>query len=436
VNAPPELDDLELSLTAGQSIAEAMRARDDDGDVRDLVYAMVDGPDWLELDPLTGILTADTTGHVGQTNAVTRVTDADGLTGDANVSINVAPQRGPGAVPSSPVQITRPTTNPGRVSTVSSGGASVTAGYVSGDFLGGGGGYTEIPVVFESQGGITSMVIEITHRAGVMKLLDVFKGVCMPFGIGLKTEVTDNAMRVTITSRIPLPAGVLDLLRVQAQTGGNPASADLTIRAIEINGVPVEDAPEPPVAADGTPLRVDVGDVEFKKAAQAPLAYDITLEGNGARDPGEVLLDPDSVAGGFLALSIANLRTADSLRMTLAYDSQALLPEAAIAPRSGSAVDMFDRPASGELEITVSDLPALLAEAAVLACVAFKRAPGGRRTGTVKLKSLEIDGADVPLEEELSGWTEQAPGGYTIAAATSTGLSIPMVHAPVRAPEK
>ena len=100
----------------------------------------------------------------------------------------------------------------------------------------------------------------------------------------------------------------------------------------------------------------------------------------------------------------------------------------------GAEVTLNDRPDVGEAELRVTGLPSLLPELAVLACIAFARPAGaGRGTVKIKIKSLSLDGADVPLEDGTVGWIDQ-PAPTTLAQAapqTTVPLASPL-HMPDR----
>jgi len=274
-------------------------------------------------------------------------------------------------------------------------------------------------------------------------MIDALLGVCLPFGVDVDSVVTTRdgqpLMRVESHAEQPLPEGALDLFRLRILKGDNPSNSGLRIRAVEINGQPVDTPIQeaPAQLDDGGTLHLDLPDANFSQADQLPEVYDIVLSPTGgAEGPGEKLIDPDALLGGYLALRMRGLQGADSVTLRFGYEGGALMPDTLLPVAESAHATLTDHPDREEFEVTVSDLPALVGELAVLACVAFSRAPQGRRTGTVKLRGMQVDGADIPIEEDLSDWTGATGGSYNIAKGTPGGLSVPIVHAPVRAPEK
>jgi hypothetical protein len=303
-----------------------------------------------------------------------------------------------------------------------------------------------IPVLFQSNGGIRQMVIEATHQLGQRWMLDAIAGQDLPVGVSVSSEVIERdgveVLRISIRSDEALPEGALDLLRLRVLQGTNPDLAGLSIRAVEINGQAVDqDIPTETDGADsGGGGAVDLdGGLLHDRIADARLhdRFDITLNGFGADNPGPRLIDPEALPDGRMALHMQGLSGADTVSLRFAYDGDALLPQDVLSDLEGASVTLDTDADAGEFELTIADIPALMAEVAMLAAIAFARPPQGRRTGTLALRELRIDGADVPIDEEgLSDWTAANPHSYSIGSGSHGGLSVPMVHAPVRAPEK
>ncbi|MGX9354810.1 hypothetical protein ACS3SW_06505 [Roseobacteraceae bacterium S113] len=178
-------------------------------------------------------------------------------------------------------------------------------------------------------------------------------------------------------------------------------------------------------------------DIEISALTQQTQHFDIALGQTGATPPGELLLDPEALMNGSVLLRFDGLSEAENLRLTLAYDPQALTP-VSVSPLADAANASFRvDPGRAEIEVSITDIPLLVAQLAAVAALSFQRVPNGKRTGTLKLKGLEIDGADVPLDAEVTDWTGAAPGGYTLAQTPlAGGLSVPMLGRATQAPDR
>jgi hypothetical protein len=443
VNAPPRIDDQQFSLASGQPILANMITTDPDTQIGALRYSLVSGPDWLTLDPGNGRLEGVTTGRSGTVEAVIRVTDTDGLSDDATLTFTIQAPPTPVVAAVTPPTLTRPLgSDP--LPLVGAPEISLVRLGQSGELPG---GRTRlIPVLFQSNGGIRQMVIEATHQLGQRWMLDALAGLDLPVGVSVNSEVIDRdgveVLRISIHSDEALPEGALDLLRLRVLQGTNPDLAGLTIRAVEINGQAVDqDIPTETDSADsggGGAVDLDGGLASDRiDDAQLHDRYDITLNGFGADNPGARLIDPEALPDGRMALHMQGLSGADTVSLRFAYDGDALMPQDVLSDLEGASVTLNTDADAGEFELTIADIPALMAEVAMLAAIAFARPPQGRRTGALALRELRIDGADVPIDEEgLSDWTAANPHSYSMASGSHGGLSVPMVHAPVRAPEK
>ncbi|OYU20118.1 MAG: hypothetical protein CFE34_01980, partial [Rhodobacteraceae bacterium PARR1] len=448
VRAAPVLASRRLAFVEGEPLALALLGQDDDTPAAALSYRLLSAPDWVTLDPVTGTLRADTTGRTGATVVLVEVRDADGLTGIARFDIAVtAPQA---ALPlrqtpilaefarpqSQPVQVPPVTLPALRLTRVTGPGAlaSVPGGSPSMGALA-----QIVPVLFLSDGGVREIILEVTHRSGTLSLIDAVQGVCLPFGITVESNVATAegkppVMRVTVRSEQPLPAGTLDLFRIRVLQGDQIAGAGLTVRTLSINGQPVTDAPA--VTPDGPsgPVRIDLG-VQLGLAEEPPALMDVVVSGFGASTPGTRLIDPAALSGGYVGFRFSGLGGAASdVRLVLDYDRGALSLGGVLGTVEGAEVTLNDRPDVGEAELRVTGLPSLLPELAVLACIAFARPAGtGRGTGKIRIKSLSLDGADIPLEDGTVGWIDQ-PNTTTLAQAapqTTVPLASPL-HMPDR----
>ncbi|MGX9354809.1 putative Ig domain-containing protein [Roseobacteraceae bacterium S113] len=249
VLAPPLLAPLSISRIVGEPILERLKASDDDGALSELRFSVVSGPDWLSLDEMTGTLSGDTTGQKGRTQAVLRVTDADGLSADVTVTLDISEEPRPPAqdattsglfsqlTPVTRVAAPLPPALPGPQNTLITSPAvqNVVSGRspfeVASEFRFRGGGAVQlIPVLFSSTGGVREAVLEVTHRARALQLLDASCGRCLPDGVEIAYHFPDetslNRMIVTLTADPALPEGAFDLFYLRAFLDEDPAAAD------------------------------------------------------------------------------------------------------------------------------------------------------------------------------------------------------------------
>jgi hypothetical protein len=317
-------------------------------------------------------------------------------------------------------------------------GSATYAGFTSGSLPGA--AAVEIPVLFESDGGVREIVVDVSHRPGTIALIDAVAGICLSGELQIVSERMDETphrMRVTITSETPLPEGVLDLFRLRILRGGDATAADLRITTVSINGRPITNVPPKGVNTDGDPVTIDATEeaISLSLADDPPLPLDILVGALGARGPGSVLVAPEALSGGYVAMRIGGVTQADELRLRFAYERGAIVPQNVLPTMDGATVTIEHDADAGEFELVASDVAALAAEIAVLACVAFARpAANGRQTGMLSLRGVSVDGVDLPVEEELSDWT--GPQGASYAFAASDALRMPLTPGPLHKPDR
>jgi hypothetical protein len=293
-----------------------------------------------------------------------------------------------------------------------------------------------IPVVFESDGGVHEIVLEVSHLTGKLLMLGAVPAPGIPAGITVQAEVMPGSekprMIVTVRARGTLPADVLDLFNIRLLAGDAIEGSGLAIRTLSINGEAVDDIP---VALPDPPpgpvfIKVDVSDW----VADASHVMEIMLAGLGAAVPGTMLIDPDALLDGHVGIRLSGLGRVSEVVLGLAYDSDALLPMHAAATIEGTDVSIVDLPHAGTLELRVSSEAGFLAGGLLLACLAFTRPQGSRRGfGKLRLQGLAIDGVDVPVEQDGVEWADalqaavvpQGGHGLSIAFPTSGAVHLP-----------
>jgi hypothetical protein len=299
-----------------------------------------------------------------------------------------------------------------------------------------------VPVVFQSEGGVRRIVLEITHSSGRLSMVDAVTGLCLPFGVRVSSAIVTEEgqpprMIVTVEADQPLPAGVIDLFQLRVLLGDDIAGSGLQLRTLSINGEPVADAPL--VTPDaGAPARITI-DTSLWIAAEGPAVMDIRMDGFGASVGGPLLIDPDALAGGYVGFNFERLRGASEVRLRLGFDPAVLQPGLATAPHPGAQVSVAPGALPDEVDLTIRGLDGLLPGIVVLACLAFARPAGGSGgAGTLRLKGLSVDGADLPLEEESAGWADDPPQPTRAGApGPGQGLSIALApQGPVHMPDR
>ncbi|MEY8840250.1 putative Ig domain-containing protein, partial [Cribrihabitans sp. XS_ASV171] len=89
VLARPELSAADATVTAGEALSVTPVVSDADSPAGELTFAKLAGPDWITIDPTTGVISGDSTGQAGEAVLTIRVTDADGLSDEATLTVDV-----------------------------------------------------------------------------------------------------------------------------------------------------------------------------------------------------------------------------------------------------------------------------------------------------------------------------------------------------------
>jgi hypothetical protein len=89
VNAVPLISLTDQIVVEGAALALTPAVSDADSPLAELRFEKVSGPAWITVDPATGAVSGDTTGQVGLATLRLRVTDAQGLSAEAEAKITV-----------------------------------------------------------------------------------------------------------------------------------------------------------------------------------------------------------------------------------------------------------------------------------------------------------------------------------------------------------
>jgi hypothetical protein len=452
VTAPPRLAAVaDVRLTEGTPLRVTPVATDADNDAADLTWRLVAGPEWISIDPATGIVTGDTTGKAGAPVRVeVEVTDPDGQAARTAFLVGVDPPPASGggqfgmaavgiAIPfmalidslsgGGPGQVQRPPAGRGDPACLAIADARLLPAAFREE-----GRIAELPVLLESAGGIRAAVMDVSFVTGSVEFLGAVLARGLPAGVRLATEVRTEGdrtvVRVTIRAPMGLPAGALELFWLRFRLGeAGLDAADLQIVTVAINGenrcgpeIPLAAAELPPEA----PRAIRLAGAAVAEAA----AIDLHLGAFAA-----TAAVPPLVAGGddaVLDLRVSGIGAASRLELALAWDADAFTPVlAGVAEgRTGALALDPDRPGEGVLRIDgLGELGAVAAALAQIALVAAVAGPSGRGQGRLVARGVTVDGVDLPLTHHVAGaddpdGAEDDLSGFDMAGLS--GLAIPM----------
>ncbi len=222
VQASPVFADIgPVTMTVGDPVSILPVVTDADSDPADLSFEKLEGPDWILVDPETGAVSGDSTGHVGEYTVKLQVTDEDGLTGMVTFALVV--EEADIVRSASVVVMAGPlVAGPGQL-------VQLPSTSVKG-----------VPLSFTVDANVTEIIVDLGLEAAAFEVDQVKAGAEARAGDVVELLGTGQ-IRITLGS--PIAAGtyaLADLVLKVKEGAAYGSLQDVTVEVTEVDGLPVE----------------------------------------------------------------------------------------------------------------------------------------------------------------------------------------------------